>query len=122
MSDAPKGFHFANAQIGTISTRVDGGIGFRISTGEIPVENLAHFLSLKQQNVEVTIKPLDREEGDEPIEVDSELKRKSQSARLRDVLLVWHRQLGLAEPFSFFYERQTNLIIEKIKSKLEPES
>jgi hypothetical protein len=117
-----KAFHFANAQIGTISTRVDGGIGFRISTGEIPVENLAHFLSLKQQNVEVKITPLDMQEGDEPIEVSSEVKQKSQSERLYNVLFIWHKQLGLTEPFSQFYHRQTNLIIDKIKSKLEPES
>jgi hypothetical protein len=115
----PRAFHFANAQIGTISTRVDGGIGFRISTGEIPVENLAQFMSLKQQNVEVTIKPLDMEEGDEPIEVKSEAEQKTPSSRLRSILFVHWKQLGKPGEFSSFYLATMEKYIEHVRSKLD---
>jgi hypothetical protein len=117
-----RAFHFANAQIGSISSRADKSIGFRVSTGEMGPEQMAAFFPLQGQNVELLIKPLDMEEWDEAVEVDSELEKKSQSVRLRNVLFIWHKQLNLTEPFSVFYERQTNLIIEKIKSKLEPEN
>lgn len=115
----PRGFHFANAQIGTISTRVDGGIGFRISTGEIPVENLAHFLSLKQQNVEVTIKPLEMAEGDELIEIESEVDEKTPSQKLRRVLHVLWTQQGAKGDFRIWYADQITKIIDRIKDKLD---
>lgn len=114
----PKAFHFANAQIGTISTRVDGGIGFRISTGEIPVENLAHFLSLKQQNVEVTIRPLDMEEGDEPIEVKSEVDAKTPGQRQRAILfLIWKAQ-GSQGDFNAFYATRMERNCQRLKDEL----
>jgi hypothetical protein len=120
---APKAFHFANAQIGSISTRVDGGIGFRISTGEIPVENLATFLapflSLKQKNVEVTIKPLDMEDGDEPVEIKSEAEQKTPSTRLRSILFVHWKQLGSPGEFSTYYTAAMEKFIEHVRSKLD---
>jgi hypothetical protein len=119
----PRSFHFQNAQIGTISTRSDGGIGFRISTGEIPAEHLALFFALKQQNIEVLITPLDREEGDEAIEVTSEAEEKTISQRIRAALYVLYKQKGNElEPFRDFYEHWQCKWLEHIKSKLEPEN
>jgi hypothetical protein len=116
---SPRSFHFANAQIGTISTRADGGIGFRVSTGEIPAEHLALFFALKQQNIELLITPLDRDEGDEAIEIKSEAEQKTPSQRLRACLYVWWEQLGKKETFTQFYEAQISRICEKIKEKLD---
>jgi hypothetical protein len=113
-----KAFHFTNAQIGTISTRVDGGVGFRISTGEIPVENLAHFLSLKQKNVEIIIRPLDMEEGDEPVEVKSEAEQKTPGQRQRALLfLIWKAQ-GSQGDFSSFYATRMERNIQRLKDEL----
>jgi hypothetical protein len=114
-----KAFHFTNAQIGTISTRADNGIGFRVSTGEIPVENLAHFLSLKQKNVEIIIRPLDMEEGDEPVEVKSEAEQKTPSSRLRSILFVHWKQLGSPGEFATFYGATMEKFIEHVRSKLD---
>lgn len=115
----PRAFHFTNAQIGTISTRADGGISFRVATGEIPAEHLALFFSLKQQNVELLITPLDREEGDEAVEVKSEADSKTPSQRLRACLWVLWDQQGRKQPFATFYEEQIFRICEKIKEKLD---
>lgn len=118
----PRAFHFTNAQIGTISTRADGGIGFRVSTGEIPAEHLALFFSLKQQNVELLITPLDREEGDEAVEVTSEAEEKTLSQRIRAVLYVLYKQKGgELESFRDFYEHWQTKWLEHLKSKLEPD-
>lgn len=120
---SPRSFHFANAQIGTISTRADGGIGFRVSTGEIPAEHLALFFALKQQNIELLITPLDRDEGDEAIEVKSEIEEKTLSQRIRAALYVLYKQKSKdGESFRDFYEHWQTKWLEHIKGKLEPES
>lgn len=116
---SPRSFHFANAQIGTISSRQDKSIGFRVNTGEIAPENAAHFFRLQGLNVELLVTPLDREEGDEAIEVKSEAEQKTPSQRLRACLYVWWEQLGKKETFAQFYEAQISRICEKIKEKLD---
>jgi hypothetical protein len=119
--ESPRSFHFQNAQIGTISTRADGGISYRVSTGEIPPEHLALFFSLKQKNVEILVTPLDREEGDEAVEVKSELEEKTLSQRIRAVLYVLYKQKGgELESFRDFYEHWQTKWLEHLKSKLDP--
>lgn len=116
-----KAFHFQTAQVGSISSRVDESVGFRIATGKMQPEQLAQFFPLQNKNVEVFIKPHDHD-GSEDIDVTSEAEEKTPSQKLRAVLFVWHRQLGVKESFRDFYERQISLLIEKIKQKLDPES
>lgn len=119
---SPRSFHFQNAQIGTISSRQDKSIGFRVNTGEIAPENAAHFFRLQGLNVELLITPLDREEGDEAIEVKSEAEQKTLSERIRGALWVLYKQQGKQGEFRDFYEKWQTKWLEHIKSKLEPES
>jgi hypothetical protein len=120
---SPRSFHFANAQIGTISSRQDKSIGFRVNTGEIAPENAAHFFRLQGLNVELLITPLDREEGDEAIEVKSEIEEKTLSQRIRAALYVLYKQKSKdGESFRDFYEHWQTKWLEHIKGKLEPEN
>lgn len=97
---------------------------FSVVTGEIPDEHRGTFLALQGINCEALLTPRDREEGDEAIVVDSEVKKKSPSQRLHAVLWVFFQQRKKAGKFKgtfeAFYEENMNLLIERVKSKLDP--
>jgi hypothetical protein len=122
---APKAFHFPQAEIRSISATVDRGLRFSVVTGEIPDDSRGAFLKLQGINSELLISPHEREEGDEPVVVDSDVKRKSPSERLRAVLYVFFQQRKKAGKFTgnfqAFYEEQIDVLIERCKSKLDPD-
>lgn len=113
-----KGFHFKNSQIGSISSRADKSIGYRISTGELNPEQMAAFFPLQGQNVEVFIKPHDIQEV-EYEEVESEVDEKTPSQKLRRVLHVLWTQQGAKGDFRIWYADQITKIIDRIKDKLD---
>lgn len=121
----PRAFHFPQVEIRSISATVDRGLRFSVITGEIPDEHRGVFLSLQGINCEALITPHEREEGDEPILVDSDIKKKTPSERLRAVLYVFFQQRKKAGRFTgnfqAFYEEQLDLLIERCKAKLEPD-
>lgn len=123
--NSPRAFHFPQIEIRSISATVDRGLRFSVITGEISDEHRGIFLSLQGINCEALITPHEREEGDEPILVDSEVKKKTPSQRLRNVLIVFFKQRKAAGKFngSFesFYEEQIEMLIDRVKSKLEPD-
>lgn len=123
--NTPRAFHFPQAEIRSISATVDRGLRFSVVTGEIPDEYRGIFLSLQGINCEALITPHEREEGDEPIMVDSEVKKKTPSERLRSVLYVFFQQRKksgrFTGSFQSFYEENMDLLIERVKSKLEPD-
>jgi hypothetical protein len=114
-----RAFHFQTAEIGSSSSRKDRSIAFRVITGEIPPEHMAQFFPLNGCNVSLLVTPHEQDEGDEPIEVDSEVDKKSQSERLRAVLFcIWDKK-GRKGKFSDFYYQKTDDIIEWLKTKLD---
>lgn len=114
----PKAFHIISAQIGSVSTRVDKSVGFRVTTGELKPDMMAQLCGLSGLAVSLFIQPHEYD-GKDAVEVTSEAEPKSPSQRLRAVLFVWHKQMKSTESFSSFYERQISLVIEKIKEKLD---
>jgi len=120
----PRSFHFPQVEIRSISATVDRGLRFSCVTGEIPDEHRGTFLALQGINCEALLTPRDREEGDEAIVVDSEVKKKSPSERLRAVLYVFFQQRKKAGKFTgnfqAFYEEQIEILVEKCKAKLDP--
>jgi hypothetical protein len=122
----PKSFHFPQIEIRSISATVDRGLRFSVVTGEVSDENRGIFLALQGINCEAIISPHEREEGEEPILVDSEVKKKSQSERLRSVLFVFFKQRKKAGKFTgtfdTFYTEQIEVLIDRVKAKLDPES
>jgi hypothetical protein len=120
----PRAFHFPQAEIRSISATVDRGLRFSVVTGEIPDEHRGTFLKLQGVNTELLITPHEREEGDEAVVVDSDIKKKSPSKRLHDVLYVFFQQRKKSGKFtgSFqsFYEENMEILIDRVKAKLEP--
>lgn len=104
-----------------IRARSDGSLGLTVSTPELTSENKVVFLNLHNKNCKMLLTPEDATE-EPPIEVKSEVEQKTASQRLRAVLFVYYKQLNCKESFSEFYERQLSLIIDKVKSKLDPET
>jgi hypothetical protein len=103
---------------------VDRGLRFSVVTGEIPDEHRGTFLALQGINCEAIISPHERPEGDEPVFVDSDIKKKSPSKRLHDVLYVFFQQRKQAGKFKgtfdTFYSEQIEVLIDRVKSKLDP--
>lgn len=115
-----RAFHFQTAEIGSISSRKDKSLSFRVITGEIPPEHMASFFPLTGCNVTILITPHEQEEGDEPVEVKSEAEQKTPSSRLRSILFVHWKQLGKPGEFSSFYSATMEKYIEHVRSKLDP--
>lgn len=118
MSDSPRAFHFANAQIGSISSRADKSIGFRVQTGEMGPEQMAAFFPIQGQNAEILIKPLDAA-AEPPVEVKSELEQKTMGQRVRGALFILHGQLGKPGSFEEFYRAKMQVFLDSIKAKLD---
>jgi hypothetical protein len=120
----PRSFHFPQVEIRSISATVDRGLRFSVVTGEIPDEHRGVFLALQGINCEALITPHEREEGEEALVVDSDVKKKSPSERLRAVLFVFFQQRKKAGKFTgtfaAFYEEQICLLIDRVKAKLDP--
>lgn len=120
----PRSFHFPQVEIRSISATVDRGLRFSVVTGEIPDEHRGVFLALQGINCEALITPHEREEGEEALVVDSDIKKKSPSKRLHDVLYVFFQQRKKAGKFSGsfddFYKENMEILIERVKAKLDP--
>jgi len=116
-----KAIDFKHAEIGQVSSRVDGSIRFAVITPELTLDQRAIILGLHGKNTRVMLEPIDVPvEG--LVEVESEAEPKSKCQRLRSVLYVWWKQ---AKPpngtFQDFYDRKMESIIDKVKDALEPE-
>ena len=102
-----------------VSTRVDGGLGIRVTTNEIPEDLRNEIFDLNQkfgwfgfkEDKSFDLKDLPKEPS------DYETKKPSQ--RLRDVLFVLYKQEKIEEDFDIYYRKQMNKVIETVKSKLD---
>lgn len=101
-----------------IRARKDGSLGVTFSTPELRPEEKTSFFELQNQNNEMTIKPLD-ESAPEEIRVDADLNHKSQSQRIRDVLFILWKKDPMGLEFDEYYKRQTEKIINWLKSKID---
>lgn len=116
-----------SATFDKLSTRADKSIQLVFTTQELPTGDLTALLSNIHQYVHLGIKDAEIEamDVDELMNAGSDpddfAKGKSQSQRIRDHLFVWWKQsFEGKEEWEVFYRRQTNVIIEKLKEKLEP--
>jgi len=102
----------------SIRTRSDGSLGLSFTTPELTGEQKLVFIELHQKNCKMLLTPQDEDE-EPPVEVASELEQKSPSQRLRAVMFVYFKQLNLQGTFDQFYANQIELIIDKVKAKLD---
>lgn len=112
-----KGIDLLNAEVGTVSSRPDGSVAFRVITGELRPSEAGAVLQYHGKACRVTILPHDSV-PEEVVSVDTEREGKSPSARLRAVLFVLWKHEGEQGDFEDFYRKRVNLLIDKIKAKL----
>lgn len=102
--------------IGSISTKVDGGLSVRMILPELTPDQKTAVFEL--QNCE--LKMLLQQEGDNPAkytEVKGEFQNKSQSERLYNTLFVLWKEIDGTGDFQDFRRREMEKIISKIKEK-----
>lgn len=107
-----------NAEIGTVSSRQDGSVCFRVISAELRPSEAGLVLQYHGKACKVTIQP---HEGapDSLITVTTERESKSPSQRIRAVLFILWKQDGQPGTFDAWYENRMNLIIEKLKEKID---
>ena len=108
-----------NAVVAGCSTRSDGSLGIRLSTGEFTPEDKLAVFNLQNCPCEVTLRPNDAG-ATPPKEIKGALSRQTPSQRMRSVLFVWWHQLGEPGQFEPFYLAETEKMITTIKAKLKP--
>ena len=112
------GIELVNAEIGTVSSRADGSVAFRVITGELRPSEAGLVLQYHGRACKVTILP---HEGTPPeiVTVDTERKIKSKGERLRGIhWLVWQRQ-GSKGDFEHWYSTCFESIMDGLKQQLD---
>ncbi len=112
----------AHAEIGTVTSRVDGSVAFRVITPELTLEQRATILGLHGINARVMLEPTDTS-IDGLDEVTTEIDVKTPAQRLRAVIFVHYKAVtvGKMEDFEIFYRNQMNKIIDGYKGKNLPD-
>lgn len=106
-----------NAEVGTVSSRPDGSVAFRVITAELRPSEAGAVLQYHGKACRVTIKP---HEGvpESTVTVDAELGRKTPGQRLRAVVFLLWKHEGEEGSFDTYYAQKLEKFIEHIKSKL----
>jgi hypothetical protein len=115
-----KAIDITNAEIGTVSSRQDGSVAFRVITPELRPSEAGAVMGFHGKACRVLIAP---HEGvpEETVAVDTEREQKTPSQRLRGVLfLVWKKGHSQAGSFEDFYARKMEAMIESWKDALNP--
>lgn len=107
-----------HAEVGTVTSRVDGAVRFAVITPELTLDQRATILGLHGKNVRVMLEPIDVPVED-LVEVTTEAEQKTKCQRLRAVLFVWWKQNPHGEVFQSFYDRKMEAIIDRVKETLD---
>jgi hypothetical protein len=108
-----------NSCIGTVSSREDGSVAFRVNTAELRPSERGIVMDFHGKSCSVTIKPHDGPPT-QTVRVDTERKVKSQSERLYAVLYVIWKQNPVGN-FEDFRRARMETIIEETKRELPDE-
>ncbi len=119
-----KAIDIRHSEMGSVTSRVDGGVAFRVITPELSLDQRATLLGMHGKNVRCMLEPIDV-----PVagmdEVTTEIDQKTPCQRLRAVLYVHFRSIrdiDTKEDFEYFYRKQMERIISGYKDKnLPPE-
>ncbi len=120
-----KAIDIRHSEMGSVTSRVDGGVAFRVITPELTLDQRATLLGLHGKNVRCMLEPIDV-----PVagmdEVTTEIDQKTPAQRLRAVIFVhWKEINSTLQPerqhdFDSFYRRQMERIITGYKDKNLP--
>jgi len=115
-----KAIDIAHAQIGQVSSRVDGSVSFRVITPELTLDQRATILGLHGINSRVMLEPLDVTiTGLDKVE--TEMNTKTPCKRLYDIIFVHWKTSNVGGDFTDFYRKQMEKVCEGYKSKNLPE-
>jgi hypothetical protein len=112
-----KAIDIHHATIGTVSSRTDGSIAFRVNTPELRASEAGAVMGWHGKACRVTILP-DEGEPEELIKVETERDTKSPGQRLRSVIFVLFKEQERSGSFQAFYEQEMERVIEHYKKKL----
>lgn len=120
-----KALDIAHAEIGLVTSRVDGAITFKVITPELTLDQRAIVLGMHGKNARVMVAPIDvPTTGIEKVETEMDVKTPCQ--RLHAVIYVHWKSIwndvGSAqnEDFDTFYRKQMERVIEGYKTKNLP--
>lgn len=109
-----------HAEIGTVSSRADGSIAFRVITPELRPSEAGAVCGWHGKACRVTITPDEDAVPDDAIEVRTERDMKTPGQRLRAVLYVLWKEEERKEPFEDYYKRSIEFAIDHFKKRLPP--
>ena len=107
-----------HAIITGLRSKVDRSLGLTIATPELSPAEKAEMMTLQGINVDLTIKPLDKEPT-ETYEVKKEMGSKTQAQRIRAVIYLLWKQDGEKGDLDTYYREKTEKYISFLKEKLE---
>lgn len=104
----------------SITAKVDGSLGLRLSTPELSVDEKAAIMGIQNKQLNVEIETVD-EPDKEVFKIKREMDTKSESQRLRGVLFVmWDKKYRDEwKDFESFYRYQMSRIIDQVKNYIE---
>jgi len=106
-----------NIVINSIRSRKDKSVSFSSETPELSNEERNVFFDLQGINCNILIEPQE-EKIDELVKVDKLVETKSQSQRIYSIIFLIWKQNGEKGEFKDYYYRQTERLIEKLKTNL----
>lgn len=111
------------ATIGSIRAKVDGSLGFSLSTPELTADEKVAFMALQNSLLEATFSPIDDPEA-ETISVKARKDEKTPSQRLRNAIYaLWSTKKEAGEYvediFQTYYDKIMESFITKVKEQLE---
>ncbi len=114
-----KAIDIRHSEMGSVTSRVDGGVAFRVITPELTLDQRATLLGLHGKNVRCMLEPIDV-----PVagmdEVTTEIHQKTPCKRLYDIIFVHWNESGKQGEFKDFYVRQMDRVCDGYKAKNLP--
>ena len=107
-----------NIVIKSIRSRKDKSVSFSSETPELSNDERNVFFDLQGINCDILLKPLD-EKIEDTIKVDKDIRQKSQSSRIYSILYIIWKRGGEKGDFRDYYQRQTEKIINKLKTYID---
>ena len=104
--------------ITSLRALTDGSLSLTIHTPELKSEEKVELMDLQNRVCEAVICP---KEGviSETVVVDSDIQKKSQSERIRNVLYIIYKQENSMQDFADYYKSKTEKYIEFLKDKID---
>lgn len=108
------------AIITSLSAKVDGSLGLRMTTPELTNEEKTEFFNLQNKNILVSI-ALEDEKPEDSITVNADMGGKTPSQRLRAVMYVYWKQnkQESIKTFQEFYDRAYEKLIDQYKEMID---